>query len=128
MSGDLTGRPIKDTYKDLLQVSNSNIGVDDTLRVVSDGEGTPTPLQLSDSKVKVDGDLDVSGNILGAPIAEVFGFKKNGAGELIVTTTNNGTENISAEDFDSFEEVVFGSTGFTFSHTPNGNLMATITG
>jgi hypothetical protein len=74
MSGDLTGRPIKDTYKDLLQVSNSNIGVDETLRVVSDGEGTPTPLQLSDSKVKVDGDLDVSGNILGAPIAEVFGL------------------------------------------------------
>ena len=125
---DLTGRAIKDTYKDLLQVSNNNAGVDGTLRNVSDGEGTSSAIQLSETQLKVNGDLHVTGEILGAPIAEVFGFSKNADGDLIVTTTNGGQENISAEQFDSFDEVVFGSTGFEFSLTSNGNLMATITG
>ena len=30
----LTGQRIKDSYKDLLQVSNSNSGIDSTLRAV----------------------------------------------------------------------------------------------
>lgn len=44
---DLTGQAIKNTYKDLLQVSNSNAGVDTTLRSVEDGEGTGTLVKLS---------------------------------------------------------------------------------
>lgn len=43
----LTGRVPKDTYKDLLQVSNSNSGIDTTLRRVQDGEGTNGALSLS---------------------------------------------------------------------------------
>ena len=41
----LQGRAIKDTYKDLLQVSNSNNGVDGTMRTVEDGEGTSSALR-----------------------------------------------------------------------------------
>ena len=40
----LTGQRIKDSYKDLLQVSNSNSGIDSTLRAVSDGEATDLSL------------------------------------------------------------------------------------
>jgi len=47
----LTGNTVANTYKDLLQVSNSNSGIDATLRAVSDGEDTSSPLQLSSSDV-----------------------------------------------------------------------------
>ena len=49
----LTGNSIASTYKDLLQVSNSNSGIDGTGRTVSDGEGTSSILYLSSSYVGV---------------------------------------------------------------------------
>tara|TARA_R100001244_G_scaffold25703_3_gene26044 strand:+ start:86 stop:2011 length:1926 start_codon:yes stop_codon:yes gene_type:complete len=58
---DLTGRTISSTYKDLLQVSNSNAGVDATLRDVQDGEGTVSKLQVSTVGVKSTGTLEVTG-------------------------------------------------------------------
>ena len=48
-----TGRAIKDSFKDLLQVSNANAGVDAVARRVEDGEGTKTKLRLSSSLVDV---------------------------------------------------------------------------
>ena len=45
----LTGRAPKDTYGDLMQVSNSNSGVDGTLRFLSDGKGGNSTLKLSSS-------------------------------------------------------------------------------
>ena len=53
----LTGAQIASTYKDLLQVSNSNAGVDATLRDVEDGEGTASALQLSTSDIAINGDV-----------------------------------------------------------------------
>jgi hypothetical protein len=49
----LTGQSIANSYKDLLQVSNSNNGIDATSRLVSDGEGTDSILYLSTGKVGV---------------------------------------------------------------------------
>lgn len=57
----LAGKTIQSTYKDLLQVSNSNSGVDGSLRVVEDGEGTSSALQISTSGVKSSGTLTVTG-------------------------------------------------------------------
>lgn len=51
----LEGQQVKNSYKDLLQVSNSNAGVDDTLRHVEDGEGTESALKISTSAVTVSG-------------------------------------------------------------------------
>ena len=51
----LTGQRRNDTYKDLLQVSNSNAGVDGTLRSVEDGEGTASALSISSAKVAFNG-------------------------------------------------------------------------
>ena len=53
----LTGGTPKATYKDLLQVSNSNSGVDATLRDVEDGEGTVSALQVSTTAANVNGGL-----------------------------------------------------------------------
>lgn len=49
---DLTGKEIRDTYKDLLKVSpvSDNAGVDENVRNVTDGDGTPTSISLSTNK------------------------------------------------------------------------------
>jgi len=56
---------------------------------------------------------------------EVYGFEKNGSGQLIVTTTNEGADNISESTYASFEDVMFGASGMTWSIS-NGKLIATI--
>jgi len=43
----MVGKKPKNTFKDLLQVSNTNSGIDATLRDVEDGEGTASKMQLS---------------------------------------------------------------------------------
>lgn len=48
----LTDRDIADTYKDLLQVSNSNAGINTTLTAVEDGEGTASMLKLSTAAIE----------------------------------------------------------------------------
>jgi len=60
----LTGQTIAGSYKDLLQVSNSNDGVDATARAVSDGEGTATLLYLSTTEVYSPGAGGNTGNTI----------------------------------------------------------------
>jgi hypothetical protein len=50
----LTGRDLADTYKDLLQVSNSNAGITTTLAAIEDGEGTASKLKLSSAAIACD--------------------------------------------------------------------------
>ena len=69
----LTGQRIKDSYKDLLQVSNSNSGIDSTLRAVSDGEATSSLLQLSTTAVNISsaGALQYAGVAITSTAAEL---------------------------------------------------------
>jgi hypothetical protein len=60
-----------------------------------------------------------------ASSAEVYGFNKDASGNLIVTTTNGGNDNISSATYASFDDVLFAASGFTFSLS-NGDLIATI--
>ena len=62
----LTGKKIANTYKDLLQISNSNSGIDATLRNVEDGEGTSSPLQLSTDTINLGGTIQLNGETLTA--------------------------------------------------------------
>ena len=48
-----TGKTKASTYKDILQMNNSNNGVDGTLRNVVDGEGTVSSIYVSDDEFKV---------------------------------------------------------------------------
>lgn len=50
----LTDRDLADTYKDLLQVSNSNAGINTTLTAIEDGEGTASKLKLSTAAIKAE--------------------------------------------------------------------------
>jgi hypothetical protein len=62
----LTGQKIADTYKDLLQMDNSNGGLTATLRNVKDGNGVASPLQLSNSAVNLTGTIQLNGSTLTA--------------------------------------------------------------
>jgi len=60
-----------------------------------------------------------------ASSAEVYGFNKNASGQLIVTTTGGGVDNIDAATYAGFDDVLFAASGFTFSIS-NGQLIATV--
>ena len=45
---------------------------------------------------------------------------------LRVITTNQGADNISATEYDSFDDVLFSASGFVFSVNASGRLIATI--
>ncbi len=57
----LTGKTPANTFKDLLQVSNTNSGVDATLRDVSDGEGTTSSMKLSTLAASFSGTMAITG-------------------------------------------------------------------
>ena len=49
----LTGKTLANTYKDLLQVDNSNNGVDSIGRRIKDGQGNGSCVQISDDTLKI---------------------------------------------------------------------------
>tara|TARA_Y100000401_G_scaffold7579_1_gene5163 strand:- start:13 stop:495 length:483 start_codon:yes stop_codon:yes gene_type:complete len=65
-------------------------------------------------------------NLTNVSSPEVYGFNTDSNGNLIVTSTNGGVDNISGTDYDAFEDVIFAASGFTFSVNANGKLIATI--
>ena len=86
----LTGKTIASTYKDLLQVSNNNSGVDGTLRDIEDGEGTASALQISQSGVNIDGDLYIGGEQLTATVSALNNIADlTGATGIIAVSGSN---------------------------------------
>ena len=92
----LTGSTIADTYKDLLQVSNSNSGVDATARAVSDGEGTASLLYLSTTEVYSPGTGGTSNTAFGKNAGDALASNGNynvvlgeEAGTALTTGLNN---------------------------------------
>ena len=57
--------------------------------------------------------------------AEVYGFNTNSNGQLIITTTNQGADNITESTFASFDDVIFAASGMSFSIS-NTQLICTI--
>lgn len=66
-----TGRTIANTYKGLLNIDNDNSGIDTTVRTVQDGEGTASPLQLSNSILNVNGAFKIGGVQLTANVSSL---------------------------------------------------------
>jgi hypothetical protein len=60
-----------------------------------------------------------------ASSAEVYGFRTDSNGDLLVTTTNQGQDSITQSEYANFDDVLFSASGFTFSLS-NGELIATI--
>ena len=55
--GSLANKKIGDSFKDLLQISNNNSGIDGSVRFITDGEGTQSVLGLDTSKITIDGHI-----------------------------------------------------------------------
>lgn len=91
----LTGRPLDDTYRDLLQVPNANDGIDTTLRAVEDGAGKPTVLLLADLaggvKGWIYGELDAAAADNAARLAAWDTLAGAGGGTDTVAIVRPGT-------------------------------------
>ena len=87
----LTGKTIANTYKDLLQVSNSNSGVDSTLRVISDGEATDTVLYISSAAAQITSDAKLYFRDTGLYIAS------NADGDLDIVSDGTAIDSINIE-------------------------------
>ena len=64
-------------------------------------------------------------NLSGLASREFYGFKAVNE-NLILTTTNNGADNISASDVSSFEDMMTAPSGLSFSINSAGNLIMTV--
>ena len=58
MSTQLTGKQISNTYNQLLKVNvSTNTGITSDLQTIQSGDATNSALQLSNSRVNIDGTL-----------------------------------------------------------------------
>ena len=93
---------------------------------ITDANDVPNSLGTAGQVLKVNSGATALefGN---ASSAEVYGFNKDTSTNtnLIVTTTNQGVDNISKATFANFDDVLFSASGFTFSLS-NGDLIANI--
>ena len=78
----LTGKTKASTYKDILQMNNSNSGVDATTRNVVDGEGTASSINISSDKAVI---KPTSGDSTGSFIVQ----DKDSNSLLLVDSTND---------------------------------------
>ena len=77
-----TGKTKASTYKDILQLDNSNTGVGTTLAVVKDGEGVSSSLLISDDQVSIRPQNDETTNTLDVR-------SQSGNQLLVVDSTNS---------------------------------------
>ena len=76
-----TGKSPADTYKDILNIDNSNSGVDSTARIVESGNGSETAISLSDRSLKVKSNTN---NTTALDVSNA-----SNASKFSVDTTNN---------------------------------------
>ena len=110
----LTGQRVQDTYKDLLQVSNSNSGIDGTLRAISDGEGTTSAVSISSDALSVD-NITINGNAITAS-----------SGALTISPAAGSALNLDDSNFtvDGGVVAITGSLAVD-NVTINGNVIST---
>lgn len=101
-----SGRYPANTFKNLLNIDNSNAGIDATLRSVQDGEGTTCPLQLSSTLVNV------------------TAFQYNGFTVSLAGTLTSGGAILFSGAY-GFTATLSGTTSVIF---PTGGTLATLAG
>jgi len=104
--------------------------VDGSVNTAQLADGGITPIKFSTSGISAGNvikvnDAGTAWELGAASSAEIYGFSKDSNGDLIVTTTNQGQDDISNATYATFDDVLFSASGFTFSIV-NGELIATI--
>ena len=77
----LTGKTKASSYKDLLQMDNSNSGIDTGLRYIQDGKGTQSCVSISDDNLKIQPQNDDT--------TAVFGVADNNSNLLLKVDSSN---------------------------------------
>ena len=119
----LSGKTLANTYKDILQMDNSNSGVDTSTRSVKDGEGTLSALALSDDVVSIKPNNDntaktflvedSSGNDLLA--VDTINSKVKALGNYVNTqyaTFSTGNSEAQAFADDTHQAITFSSANY----------------
>ena len=119
----LSGKTLANTYKDILQMDNSNCGVDTSTRSVKDGEGTLSALALSDDVVSIKPNNDntaktflvedSSGNDLLA--VDTINSKVKALGNYVNTqyaTFSTGNSEAQAFADDTHQAITFSSANY----------------
>lgn len=91
MSQDLGPLAPSITYGDLLQVANSNDGIDSALRSICSGKGTVGAFQISDSSVNIPMTWNINGAQVTATAAELNTLSGGGLGALAFENTVDNT-------------------------------------
>ena len=111
----LTNKTIANSYKDLLQVDNSNNGIGTSVGVVKDGEGTSSAVAISDDHLVVRPNNDNTTTTLNIRTA-------GGDSVLVVDTTNEivkASGNIVNTQYANFGSYSTATAGFAINtHHP----------
>lgn len=136
----LTGKQIANTYKDLLQIPNSNNGIDATIRLIEDGESTASPLGLSTNSVEIHGiqypstdgsngqvlTTDGAGNLTFTTVStDTFSTFSADTGS---TTANSATDTLSVIGGTNITTFISGDVLTIDASTGSQNLYETFTG
>lgn len=133
----LTGKKPKNTYKDLLQVSNSNSGIDGTLRNVSDGEDTSSLLQLSSAATAVASGNFYVGDSANANMSQGVTINQGGNDDQIfaakssdvstgLTSAKFGDIDVEVDDWLTIEKVAGDYGGARISAIAEDDASATV--
>jgi len=103
----------------------------DTLNIATPSLETVGTAQLSKTGIQAGyvfkvNDAGTDWELGQASTPEVYGFNKDSDGKLIVTTTNQGSDNITNTQYEAFDEFIYASSGFSFTVNASGNLIVTI--
>ena len=82
----LIGQAPASFFKDLVHISNSNAGVDSTLRKIYDGNGNVTAIYLSDDNFKVQPNNDDT--------IAAFNVVSKAGNSILTVDTDNGKVNV----------------------------------
>jgi hypothetical protein len=103
MGTPLTGQTPAETYKDLLKLSNSNNGIDGTLRYLGDGEGQDSTVKISTSGIDVSGTIYLSGTVLSASVDQINKLNRTvvdgivEASKVLVADNNRGLSTLGGD-------------------------------
>jgi len=138
MSTKLTGRRISNTYNQLLKVNvSTNTGIDGTLQTIQSGDATNSALQLSQSKVNIDGTLALNGVNITATASTINAFTtltdltglvaiSNGAAYARTLTAGDGVVITNADGTSGNPTIAVSLTGIHVS-TSSGYFSGDVT-
>ena len=117
------GKTVANTFKDILQIDNSNAGIPTSLKVIKDGIGNQSALYISDDQIKIQSENHDTTTLL-----EIN--DKDGNQMLVVDSTNDAvkafSQNVNTQYayFGMTSTDAIPSSSGTHTAIPFGNVLA----